>query len=200
VFSLNPFRTCIGVFEEKNFFTGEEIKKIRDLKSTLVMDNAKVLRHTENGRNPDDGKLDNTIRKSEIGWIPGNEHTQWLYAKVVDKVTQINQQYFGFSLTDIELMQYAVYPEGGHYDKHIDTLPPGPGCTVRKLTFTIQLCEGESYQGGDFVTYTNDPGMSWSRDAGTMLVLPTYQLHQILPVTQGTREALVGWMHGPSFV
>lgn len=208
MFALNPFRTPIGVFEEKDFFTREEIKKIRAMKSQLTMDPGKVLNYQEAAAEAAQdatkakagGKLDNDIRKSEIGWIPGNESTHWLYAKIAEKVMQINQQYFGFEITDIESLQYTVYPEGGHYDKHIDILPPGPGYTIRKLTFTIQLTESETYQGGDFVIYTQHQGINCPRDAGTMFVMPTYQLHQVTPITQGTREALVGWFTGPSFV
>jgi hypothetical protein len=155
MFALNPSRTPIGVFEEKDFFTREEIKKIRALKSQLTMDPAKVYNYDQakNGTKDESDGLDDAIRKSRIGWIPGNESTQWLYAKIAEKVMRINDQYFGFKVTDIESLQYTEYEVGGHYDKHIDIMPPSPGGILRKLTFTIQLTESESYQGGDFTIY-----------------------------------------------
>ena len=35
--------------------------------------------------------------------------------------------------------------------------------------------------------------------ASTLAIFPTYWLHRVTPVTKGTRDAVVGWVHGPSF-
>jgi len=32
-----------------------------------------------------------------------------------------------------------------------------------------------------------------------MIFFPSYTLHEVTPVTKGTRYTLVGWVHGPAF-
>jgi PKHD-type hydroxylase len=32
-----------------------------------------------------------------------------------------------------------------------------------------------------------------------LLVFPAFWLHRVTPTTKGTRQAIVGWVHGPSF-
>ena len=34
---------------------------------------------------------------------------------------------------------------------------------------------------------------------GSMILFPSYLVHRVLPITKGTRYAIVGWMHGDSF-
>jgi len=40
---------------------------------------------------------------------------------------------------------------------------------------------------------------SMSRDLGTMVIFPSYVPHRVVPVTSGTRKALVVWAAGPAF-
>jgi predicted 2-oxoglutarate/Fe(II)-dependent dioxygenase YbiX len=33
-----------------------------------------------------------------------------------------------------------------------------------------------------------------------MIIFPSYLVHKVMPVTSGTRYALVGWAHGNTFI
>ncbi|MBP9066730.1 MAG: 2OG-Fe(II) oxygenase, partial [Candidatus Microthrix sp.] len=84
-------------------------------------------------------------------------------------------------------------PGQGHYGWHPDAATTSP---LRKLTFTLQLSEADSYEGGDLEVQGFGPT---NREVGSMTIFPSFFWHRVTPVTAGERLALVGWMHGPSF-
>ena len=107
-----------------------------------------------------------------------------------------------FNTTYLESIQYTIYESGGdHYDWHMDTFLETPNAYHRKLSVTVQLSNSNEYTGGDFElndgtgnTLPND-----IRDRGTVLVFPSFLMHRVTPVTQGTRETLVAWFEGRKF-
>ena len=123
-----------------------------------------------------------------------------MYNKIIDKILSINQEVFGFHISDVEPFQYTTYEVGGHYRPHVDVQRPREMLRIRKLTFTLQLSDENSYDGGDLVIHTSPKPLMLPREAGTLLVFPTYQLHEVTTVTRGSRESLVGWIHGPMWV
>jgi PKHD-type hydroxylase len=73
----------------------------------------------------------------------------------------------------------------------------------RKLSFSIQLSDPASYEGGDLEFNTGEP---WSdeyrlqiRNQGTLISWPGFVLHGVTPVTRGVRRSLVGFCVGPDF-
>ena len=147
-----------------------------------------------------------SIRQSDIGWFsPEGEH-QWLFKRIGDCVTHINRDWFGFNLLAFEGVQFTKYSGrdkdsgGDYYGAHKDTSLV-PGGTIRKLSFTIQLCEGDTYEGGDVVLYDSFTDMTTlNRQLGSISFFPSFTIHEVTPVTKGTRYSLVGWACGPSFV
>ena len=43
------------------------------------------------------------------------------------------------------------------------------------------------------------PGQTEKEALGSMILFPSYLVHRVLPMTKGTRYAMVGWCHGNSF-
>ena len=43
------------------------------------------------------------------------------------------------------------------------------------------------------------PGQTEKEALGSMILFPSYLVHRVLPMTKGTRYAIVGWVHGNSF-
>jgi len=43
-----------------------------------------------------------------------------------------------------------------------------------------------------------DP-QSFPKSQGTMIILPTYVVHRVKPVTSGIRYSLIGWIGGPHY-
>ena len=47
--------------------------------------------------------------------------------------------------------------------------------------------------------YLSDKADKGKREQGCCTVFPSYVLHQVTPVTKGTRYSLVAWIGGPDF-
>jgi PKHD-type hydroxylase len=76
---------------------------------------------------------------------------------------------------------------------------------VRKLSFTLNLTEPESYEGGnlmfDFGDHSENKFYECKeiRPQGSIVVFPSFVQHCVTPVTKGTRFSLVNWMCGRPF-
>jgi PKHD-type hydroxylase len=148
-----------------------------------------------------EGSLANEIRKGSIHWIPANEEYAWLYRNLTDIILAANEKYFKFDLVHLDMLQYSVYNKGDRYVKHLDSHMNGaaPGKYSRKLSFSLQLSDPSEYEGGELsLLYQEEPFYA-SKEKGTITFFPSYTLHEVLPVTKGTRKALVGWVSGPLF-
>lgn len=82
-----------------------------------------------------------------------------------------------------------------HYVWHTDSIN---GDSVRKLSFSIQLTDPNTYEGGnlEFMPAIID---SKIRNQGMLTIFPSYATHRVSPMTRGTRYAIVGWIYGPEF-
>ena len=117
-------------------------------------------------------------------------------------ITQMNSQYWRFDLNSVDLVRDypSVYKYGvdGHFDWHVDM---STAVSTRKLGFTIQLSNPKDYEGGELQFYDGsktrlEPEL---KEKGTLIVFPSFAWHRILPITKGTRYAVVGWIHGNHF-
>jgi len=77
---------------------------------------------------------------------------------------------------------------------------------VRKLSVTINLTNSENYEGGDLkfdLGPHNKDGRykvsNEARERGSIVVFPSHVVHQVTPVTKGTRYSLVIWNVGWPF-
>jgi PKHD-type hydroxylase len=70
----------------------------------------------------------------------------------------------------------------------------------RKLSFSVQLSDDADYVGGDlrFHYIKNQPEVA-PKEKGKVIFFPSWMVHDVTPVTQGTRRSLVGWVNGPNF-
>lgn len=86
---------------------------------------------------------------------------------------------------------------GDHNDWHIDV---GQAATSsRKLGFSLQLTEGDTYEGGDLGFHRIEKERSELTSRGTLIVFPAFWLHKVSQMISGQRKVVVGWIHGPSF-
>ena len=176
-----------------DLFTADEIKKIKETgEDTVLSDPAEAK--------VGDGKtLNKDIRAGKISWIKSDApENAWIFHKIVQAVNKINADYYQFDLTYIEALQFTTYPSdtGGHYGRHIDMTYKSIG--TRKMSFTIQLTDESEYEGGELVLLTGEEQVM-SKKFGRIIFFPSYLLHEVKPVTKGTRQSLVGWVHGPKF-
>jgi PKHD-type hydroxylase len=176
----------------ENVFDSDMVDGIIELGDTLETGNAMI-----GGDFQSEGGEDTNVRITSIAWIPATDDTAWLYRMLTDITMQANDKWFGFDLHHIESLQYSVYDKGGFYDKHIDHHYQGPGQMPRKLSFTLQLTDPSEYEGGQTMIHNAKEPWAIPQTRGTITFFPSYTLHEVLPITKGTRRALVGWVHGP---
>lgn len=174
----------------ENAFTRAECNKIISLSKSNILD--LVDGHIEGGK-------DIAVRSSKIGFLPTCEETQWIFERLAGSVQRINKQFFNFDLVQIDTLQLTEYSADyqGLYKKHIDILYQP--FTSRKLSFTVQLSDPDTYEGGDLKMYQSEHPEILKRGLGTINFFPSWTLHEVTPVTKGTRYSLVGWVSGPRF-
>ena len=145
------------------------------------------------------GKVDNSIRRSELNWMPKNENTAWVFETLSHVVASLNADYFGFDLTGFtEHLQLTNYHESkkGMYGWHQDF---GSSGNSRKLSLVLQLSNPEDYEGGQLQILTSKEPINMPKKRGLITVFPSWTVHQVTPVVKGTRQTLVTWISGPAF-
>jgi PKHD-type hydroxylase len=70
---------------------------------------------------------------------------------------------------------------------------------VRKLSISIQLTNPEEYEGGELKLYDSKEETIMDKAQGTLILFPSYVLHEVMPVTKGERNSLVTWVTGKQF-
>lgn len=174
-----------------NVFTPEECKKIIDIGTSTALTSATISK-------PEDLAMDLSVRDSDISWLwPGSAH-DWVFEKIAGATNYLNETYFNFHLSGFaEGLQFTRYvAPTGHYDKHIDKSFQG---RIRKLSLTIQLSPPDEYKGGELMLFYDRHTSIMPKEQGKMIVFPSYTLHQVAPVTVGTRYSLVAWLTGDPF-
>ncbi len=165
-------------------FTKEECKKIIDENQNFQ----KAI-----ARNSPEKK----VRDSEICWIyPVNN--EWLYGRLTYIINNLNQQFFNFDLSGMfEPIQFTRYQApSGFYGKHTDRAYDQ---AIRKLSISVQLSEPSEYEGGDLVLHCSNTSQQMEKQIGRLIIFPSYTLHEVTPVTKGTRYSLVAWISGNQF-
>ena len=178
---------------QHELFNDDEIDQINKIASDYNLDQGEVGSGENKSKNTD-------IRNSNIAFLRSSDNAnKWIFEKITRAVTGINYQFWNFDLTRIESLQYSEYKIGQFYKDHIDMMYQSPNRAVRKLSFTVQLTDPKKYKGGDVVIKSGSGDLPMHKNKGTILFFPSYMLHEVTPVTKGTRHALVGWVSGPPF-
>lgn len=171
-----------------NTFDPNECQLIIDYCSKLKEEKAET--YNQINRDP------STIRKSEISWVNKTEETTWIYDRCIDVIGRMNQIY-GYDLDVLETLQFTKYTDGGFYTRHTDNSSNVVGGNIRKLSFSIELSDPLTFKGGDLLLYYQDTPDVIQKAQGRANFFASNTLHEVTPVTEGTRYALVGWLLGP---
>ena len=147
---------------------------------------------------------------------------EWLFEKIDKKVKEVNEKIFKFHLTDpivTEDLQFTYYPgqskenpSGGLYEGHTDWNGMDVEYSTRKLSFSIQLSDHRAYTGGglkveipggysdgrEMINDERTRGIA-SPLRGSISFFPSFLKHEAMPVIQGERYVIVGWVHGNPF-
>lgn len=149
------------------------------------------------------GNANSTIRTTQVAWVHRNAETEDLYLRMEAVVLRLNADLFHFELTGLAIMQYAVYrqEEAGYFDWHNDygRYRGDPGQEPRKITMSLQLSDGASYDGCDLEVRAAHPVDIAPRERGALMAFRANALHRVTPITRGVRKSLVIWARGPEF-
>jgi len=85
---------------------------------------------------------------------------------------------------------------GGGYGAHIDNplMGKGEGQLRSDVSFTLFLSPPEDYDGGELVIHAAGMTQEVKGKAGQLLLYPATSIHEVRPVTRGTRIVCVGWI------
>ena len=89
---------------------------------------------------------------------------------------------------------------GGHYGAHVDNALMGSarnGGAKRlrtDLSFTLFLTPPGEYEGGELVVHTAGITQELKGEAGHLVLYPSGSIHEVKPVTRGTRIVCIGWI------
>lgn len=151
--------------------------------------------------NGENSEVNSNIRRSQISWMHKTPDNAWVYNVLADVVSSLNAQYFGFDLTGFgEALQLTHYDgtDNGMYGWHQDYGAGKVGIS-RKLSLVVQLTDPSEYEGGNLQVMNSASPITVRKERGFITAFPAYMLHQVTPVTQGTRQSLVAWVSGPPF-
>ena len=168
-----------------NFLTKEECQKI------ILIGKSKVLEEGNAVNN-------NKARDSNISWLAPSDDLHWLYRKLTDTITSLNNRFFGFELEGFaEGLQFTNYKApNGKYNRHVDR---AYNWQVRKLSITVQLSNPNDYEGGNLELINGDKPIICEKQQGKLYAFPSFMLHRVTPITKGERNSLVAWVTGSSF-
>jgi len=139
------------------------------------------------------------VRDSKISWLYPVDKMEFVFRRVTDIVLNLNEKYFKFDLFGLnEGFQFTNYESpSGKYGKHIDR---AINTSVRKLSISIQLTNPEDYEGGELKLYDGEEeGTVMDKAQGTLILFPSYVLHEVMPITKGERNSLVTLVTGKQF-
>lgn len=184
-------QVCSYAYQE-NLFSKEECELI------IKIGNKNKLKDGEVGLGKHKTTKNLKIRDSKICWLYPDNDTSWIYRKLTDCVINLNNKFFNFDITSFsEGLQFTHYKApSGHYSAHVDkALNTG----IRKLSIVVQLTDPSKYKGGNLNLIEGDEPFTLMKGQGTLLLFPSYTLHQVTPITKGERNSLVAWITGPNF-
>ena len=142
------------------------------------------------------GKTD--ARSSKVSWLYSADNLDWVFRKITDIVLNLNDRFFQFDIFGLnEGLQFTNYKApSDKYEKHVDREVDG---LIRKLSLSIQLTDPKEYKGGELFLYEDEKGTEMKKEQGTLILFPSYILHEVKPIIKGERNSLVSWVTGKQF-
>ena len=114
-------------------------------------------------------------------------------AEVLEPIWLEAIKFYGLDIEWIEEYEIKKYAIGDFITEHVDQYYGACKPYERKMTMVAQLSHGTDYEGGDFKTCKV---IKASRTRGSVIVIPSYFVHEVTEVTQGARYSINCWAWG----
>jgi predicted 2-oxoglutarate/Fe(II)-dependent dioxygenase YbiX/peroxiredoxin len=137
-------------------------------------------------------RFDPAFRK-RLDWYISNEQTvQQCRDLLVRRLLPIIHRAFQFRTTRIERYLVGCYEAatGGHFHAHRDNTAP----LVAHRRFAVTLNLNDAYEGGN-LTFPEFGPKAYRPGVGSAVVFSCSLLHEVTPVTSGTRYAFLSFLY-----
>lgn len=149
----------------------------------------------------DAGAVDTTVRDSRIQWLSPERLSEPVRSHLFTLATAAATQcQWDFELESLaNFAQAATYDGAGfdHFEWHMDWGAQDLG--RRKVTLIAHLSPATAYKGGSLQLMVGNRPVAVSQEPGTVTAFPSFVLHRVTPVVEGSRTTLVAWALGPPF-
>jgi len=174
-----------------------DTNQLEDLKHFKTTVGSKAALVT-NGRDGKPGGHYDDLRKAEIKEIRPKEFPD-VCESILDMI-ELHRPHLSRENHLVKEFNYLMYEIGGHFVKHKDWLNRENGDPKRNRLFsTITLIDkSEDLDGGDLYIWPEEPDADGSLielELGETVIFNSMRMHQVTPIVQGTREALVAWIY-----
>jgi len=186
------------IFHIPEFLNSEEIDLIHKHVENIPSTEGSISTKSQTTNVVPEFAPDKEVRDSTVKWIGFDQEIKWFWIKLIEVINGVNHDFFHFDIGSCNAVQYGTYPSpGGKYKSHIDTIDYS--YPQRKISFSIQLTDENEYEGGDLLIYNNNIQEPYkaSRKKGSITIFFSMFIHEVTPVTSGTRQSLVSWVLGP---
>jgi predicted 2-oxoglutarate/Fe(II)-dependent dioxygenase YbiX len=152
--------------------------------------------------------LDSTIVSNEAvrrsSHVDVDEETFAWLDRVLDASRARIEEHFGMTLTEREGISLLRYQPGGFFKPHRDwgVVPSWPDAARRRISLVLFLRTSReadpagTFSGGALRLYDDGESIHDIRPrAGTLVAFLSTTLHEVAPVTEGVRDALVDWFY-----
>ena len=134
--------------------------------------------------------------KHNLQSAQGNPGMQEATRKIVGALSA-RQEFQVYALPRQINLVFNRYDVGMHYKAHMDAALMG-GANRQPMradvSFTVFLSDPSEYEGGELVIRTPLGEIRAKDAAGNAVVYPANMLHEVVPVTSGSRVAAIGWV------
>ncbi len=165
-----------------NFLTAAQLATARQIVQQVELGDGRVT-----------GSAKLKLNLQSGGLAPGLEPAQ----KLIHDAFQTNVEFSVFALPRTYRIFFNRYDPGMYYKAHMDVSLMGlgtPQLMRTDLSFTVFLSEPRDYDGGEFRLESPFGEQRLKLPAGTLICYPSDMLHEVLPVTRGSRLAAIGWI------
>ena len=134
----------------------------------------------------------------------------WIYKEIHPYIHQANKNAgWNYDWDFTEKCQFTEYTKNNFYGWHCDSWPDqyinnkniNLLNKIRKLSVSVSLSDPKKYKGGDLKLYVDSAkeGLTMEKKQGTLVLFPSFIMHEVMPLTKGERNSLVAWVTGKAF-
>lgn len=179
----------------ESFFSKEQIEELHKVCATHHNKNyVDGCAYDENKKYP----LKKVFKVQQMFWGHAVEQLSF----IDDQIILNNRQNYGFNIDknlNSDAVLFTRYKELDNYDWHTDTTTDAR--FDQKFTVLINSSLS-SYEGGELQLFGigGEIDVSEFNQCGSVVMFKSYMPHRVKTVTKGTRDSIVYWKNGPSFV